>query len=176
MGLLLIASLVFGGQAMAKDEQVWVRIFQAESHAIRDHALLAGHSLANYGEMLFGQVDRSTAEALQAQGVTVRISENPFKLTLGEETFDPAQRFPQRLDSPAATAPGWHLVQFQGPVRSQWLSALRDQGVRIAQPIYPFSYVVWVEPDQLSRASQLESVRWMGAWQAEWALQPQQRD
>ena len=173
--LVITVSMSLGGKAMASDDVVWVRVFQAEQSTVRQHALLADQALANYGNMLFGQIDRATAESLRDQGLAVSISQNPFVLTLGEEQFDPLERFPQGNELLQASQPGWYLVQFDGPVRSRWLSELRDQGIRVAQPIYPFSYVVWMEPEQLGRVSQVDAVRWMGQWHSDWALLPQQR-
>jgi hypothetical protein len=35
------------------------------------------------------------------------------------------------------------LIQFEGPIRPEWLDSLAGQGIQPLQYIHPYSYVVW---------------------------------
>ena len=58
--------------------------------------------------------------------------------------------------------PGFHLVQFRGPVKAGWLADLEAAGLDPLQ-YYPHNaYLVWGEPQALARAESLSFVRWQG--------------
>ncbi|MGY6630826.1 MAG: choice-of-anchor J domain-containing protein [Wenzhouxiangella sp.] len=156
-------------------DSVWVRI----DHPVNDPAIQGTNiqsALTDYGNLLWGQIDRSEADALQAAGVRVTVSENPFLVTLGEETFDPAQEI-ARFDNHRANPDGdWHLIQFNGPIRSEWIRDLRAQGVQMAQPLHPFSYLVWGNQQQIAAAARHGNVRFSGPMLPEWKVQPHLRD
>jgi serine protease AprX len=84
-----------------------------------------------------------------------------YALDLGGRSFDPA------VDTAARAAvygngPALRLVQFDGPLRQEWLGALRGAGVQPLQYIAPFAYVVWADEAALSRARGISALRWSG--------------
>ena len=92
-----------------------------------------------------------------------------FMLDLGGQRFDPL------VDPPAATVSRdagaqLRLVQFSGPIQPDWLEALDHAGAEVLQYIHPYSYVVWADAQQVSRAAQSVPLRWNGAYIAGFAL------
>ena len=77
--------------------------------------------------------------------------------------------------SPAASAGEWHLVQFAGPIRPQWLESLAAGGLKVAQPLHPFAYFVWADGTQVDTMRAIPSVRWAGVMRSEWKVQPHLR-
>jgi serine protease AprX len=97
-----------------------------------------------------------------------------FMLDLGGRRFDP------RVDPQAAIATrhagaGLRLVQFNGPLRPEWLEGLAREGATPLQYIHPYSYVVWADTASLARTAQLDGVRWQGDFLPEYKLAPQAR-
>ena len=172
-GLIAALLLAFSAMTFASDP-VWVRIH----HQVTDPAI-AGFArdanLADYGSFQWGQISASDADALERQGVRLTTSANPFELTLGEDRFDPLLAGERVSIYSADPAGDWHLVQFDGPVRPQWLQSLRATGAQVAQPLHPFSYFVWANSSQISAARSLNAVRWTGAMQPNWKVQPHLR-
>ncbi|MGY6587193.1 MAG: choice-of-anchor J domain-containing protein [Wenzhouxiangella sp.] len=172
-GLIALSLSALALPALA--DTVWVRI----DHPVNDPAIQGANlqtALTDYGNLLWGELSRSDAEALQSSGVRLTMSENPFLVRLGEETFDPAQEA-ARFDGYRANPEGdWHLIQFNGPIRSDWIRDLRDQGVQMAQPLHPFSYLVWGNQQQIAAAGRHANVRASVAMQPEWKVQPHLRD
>lgn len=101
-------------------------------------------------------------------------SDSAFTLDLGGQRFDPLVKAP-RSSTTTVSGPGLRLIQFQGPIRPEWIDALSAQGVQPLQYIHPYSYVVWSDPHALSRAASLSSVRWSGDFLPEYKVPPEQR-
>ena len=92
-----------------------------------------------------------------------------FMLDLGGQRFDPLFDPPQGTISRDAAAQ-LRLVQFSGPIQPDWLDALNHAGAEVLQYIHPYSYVVWADAQQVSRAAQAAPLRWSGAYTAGFAL------
>jgi len=55
-----------------------------------------------------------------------------------------------------------YLVQFIGPVKSKWLSALKRKGAQPREPFQNYSYVVRSDEKTLALLTKLPYVRWVG--------------
>ena len=169
----LAISAVLLTPASAADE-AWVRIHFADRNALTAQ-LEASRDLADYGTMLFGRMDESRIDALRAQGYRIQVSDNPFLVTLGEETFDPVIRG-ARATLPAANPKGdFHFIQFKGPIRPEWLELLRQRGIEVVQPLHPFSYFVWASSNSLQSIGAHPAIRWAQPMEPSWKVQPHQR-
>lgn len=173
---LLITLLLFtASPTVAQDGEVWVRIHHpANAPALQSLAIEA--ELEDYGHFQWGRVSRDSIEKLQQRGLSVTVSDSPFDLTLGGETFDPLRFASQRNLVMGDPDGQFHLVQFNGPIRARWLSDLRASGVQVAQPLYPFSYFVWATSAQIGSLRSLEAVRTTLPVQPEWKVQPHLRE
>ncbi|TVQ33535.1 MAG: choice-of-anchor D domain-containing protein [Wenzhouxiangella sp.] len=160
--------------ALAEDE-VWVRVHHSGAE-LRDLAIES--ELENYGSFHWGRVSVAEYQSLRGQGLSVTATENPFVLTLGGERFDPldAQALSSKFQTYQADPDGdFHLVQFNGPIRSQWLSDIRASGIVPVQYIHPFTYVVWADDSGLIAGRNVGSVRWVGDFLPEFRVNPDQR-
>src|SRR6056297_3473375 len=171
--LCLLALLLIAAPVMAQNDR-WVRIHVDERDSLTDQ-LSRSAELADYGGLLFGQIDEATASELRARGHRVEALDNPFLLTLGEEIFDPLERATTLTDREVEPDGDLHLIQFKGPIRPEWLERLRGHGIEIVQPLHPFSYFVWANQTQLEAAQRDRDVRWVGPMEAAWKVQPHQR-
>lgn len=171
---LLFACLFFASPASAADEPEWVRIHQRAEHAALQ-ARDIGDRLADYGSFQWGKLEQGQIERLRGQGLSVTVEENPFELTLGGRSFDPLEEAVPAGARSADPEGDFHLVQFRGPIRPDWVRTMRARGVKVVQPVHPFSYVVWARSRPMSAVAALPSVRWSGLMRAEWKVPPSQR-
>ena len=175
--LFLISALLIGLPVASAAETVWVRVHHSADEAAL--ARVAGRAeLNDYGAFQWGEVDRADYEALQRAGLSVTATANPFLLTLGGETFDPLDEstVASRFESYAANPQGdFHLVQFRGPVRAEWLQQARSAGMEMVQYIHPFTYVVWSDASSLAATRSHDAVRWVGDFRPEFRVIPEQR-
>jgi hypothetical protein len=165
--------LLLALQPATADDEVWARIHLADRDA-RTAEIRDGNDLADYGSFLFGPIDGAKATALRDQGYRIQVSENPFLLSLGGETFDPTTRPTLALDREVSAEGDLHLIQFKGPIRPEWLQRLRRTGLEIVQPLHPFSYFVWASEAQLQDALGDPAIRWSGPMESAWKLQAPQ--
>ncbi len=116
-----------------------------------------------------------TFAALPCWAVAATMESDPaFTLDLGGQRFDPLVQVPRS----AATSNGGstlRLIQFDGPIRPEWLDSLAAQGIQALQYIHPYSYVVWSDDQALTRAATLAGVRWRGDFLPEYKVPPAQR-
>ncbi|HVJ61296.1 MAG TPA: S8 family serine peptidase, partial [Tahibacter sp.] len=84
-----------------------------------------------------------------------------FSLDLGGRIFDPLTDGAART-SAYGKGPALRMVQFDGPIKREWLAALAADGVAPVQYVAPFAYVVWSDEASLQRAQRGSAVRWSG--------------
>ena len=130
----------------------------------------------DYGRFQWLPAEGVDVAALRDAGIEVSAISDPFVLDIGGVTFDPLVSVPTPIIARAPSAgPDWHLVQFRGPIKSEWLDQLRADGIIPAQYVHPYSYVVWSDSAALARGTTREAVRWSGEFQTAFRVQPQQR-
>lgn len=114
-----------------------------------------------HGDLAFVEVDADSIAEMQGAVVLP----GGYGLTLpGLPTADPLSQPPgPALSSVEPDRPQIGLVQFRSPPRAEWLAALEERGIEVAQHIHPFTYVVWATPAALAGARfDVEGVRWTG--------------
>ncbi|MFT6270212.1 MAG: subtilisin-like proprotein convertase family protein [Alphaproteobacteria bacterium] len=59
---------------------------------------------------------------------------------------------------------GWHhyLIQFIGPIKSEWLEQLKSVGAKLQSPHNSFSYIVKADERLLATINEFSFVRWLG--------------
>jgi hypothetical protein len=170
----LLACLASGSAFAADDSGQWVRVHHG-SNLPTLHSGVLGERLTDYGSFQWGRLTSKQIEQLRAAGLSVTAEDNPFELTLGGRRFDPLAS-PAPANARSADPSGdFYLIQFDGPVRKEWLQQVRREGVEIVQPLHPFSYIVWAESRRMTTAGTLPPVRWSGLMQVDWKLPPGQR-
>ncbi len=178
VGALMVCGLLAGlnlpGMA---DDGVWVRIHQP-MQTIERMVGSEDLELRDYGGFSWGRMSAADVARLRDQGQRISVIERPFDLILGGETIDLLDlRQSQHGESLQADrgSPGWHIVQFEGPVRTQWLDQLRAHGMEVAQPVHPFAYYVWADSNMVQAARSSPPVRASAPVRADWKVQPHQR-
>jgi serine protease AprX len=173
-GVLLAWSVVACGA-----ESSWVRVMTTNPHEARMGADLA---LADYGAFAWGRVNPAELAGMRQQGLIVSTPDDPFSMHLGGQRFDPLvdSRGSDRADGPWTDyqpdpTGDFYLVQFSGPIRPEWLQSVRESGVELAQPLHPFSYLVWATQERIAAVGQRAELRWLGAMLPAWKVQPHSR-
>jgi hypothetical protein len=79
--------------------------------------------------------------------------------------FDPVvegePRFSESMTSSSKEA-GFHLVQFIGPAKDNWLANLQATGLTVLQYYPHHTYLVWGTQTEVQAAATLAQVRWQG--------------
>lgn len=172
--LLLVTCLPTISARAASEPDQWLRVnHRSDLPALQAHDLR--ERLTDYDSFQWGRLEREQIDQLRARGLSLSIEADPFTLMLGGRTFDPLDSAVPADTRTADPEGDFHLVQFGGPIRREWLHALRNTGVEIVQPLHPFSYVVWAPASRIRAAAALLPVRWSGVMQVDWKVPPGQR-
>ncbi len=150
--------LVFISPMLHASDQTWLKI-EKPDQATRSQ--LSSKAI-NYGSFMWVNKSETTSlDLTKAKKVTTY--QNPFMLTAGKQLFDPAQAIPNDgnwFKNLSSSSDDFHLIQFKGPIKGEWLNALSDIGIKPLKSIYPFSYIVWANQAKINESRKLDSVRW----------------
>ncbi len=177
--LLLLLLSVSPTKADSITELVGVRIPAEEGGEKLNTIAIESEMVIDYGSFLWTVMSAKNLSNLERAGVTYQQVEDPFVLTLGGQSFDPLfsePAFTMNWETKSGDdGDGLHLVQFYGPIKSEWVDALEANGLAVIQYIYPYTYVVWGDAGALSLSAENQYVRWTGNYLAAYAVQPANR-
>ena len=64
------------------------------------------------------------------------------------------------------------LVQFSGPIRDQWKSAVETAGGRLKDYVPNNAFIVEIDPLQVEKLAAMADVQWIGEYRPEYKIQP----
>ena len=125
-------------------------------------------SAIHYGGFVWVEMTPQQAAALRQAGVPYEPQPHATRIGLLDYAFDTRQGEPAipvdlRTTSDSHEA-SFHLVQFVGPTRDEWLKDLEGTGLLALQYVPQNAYLVWSTPAQVKAAQAAPSVRWTGAF------------
>ncbi len=135
---LAAALLAVLAATSAGADEAWVRI-DAPDPVLREQ--LPAEAI-DYGRFVW-MPERVLPAAARAEARVHRM-ERPIDLPIDPPGVE-------RITDPSE--PGFHLVQFRGPVQNAWLARLGARGLEPVQFIAPNAYLVWGREDQLPPVS-----------------------
>ncbi|MDY7079861.1 MAG: S8 family serine peptidase [Chloroflexota bacterium] len=96
-------------------------------------------------------------------------------IRLQRATFDPLIETPDlspnlTLAAYPGDGSGYYLIQFKGPILSEWKEALGKAGAVFHDYVPRFAYVVRMDETTAARVRALEAVRWVGLYQPAFRL------
>lgn len=154
--LILIVSTAVAGQP-----NHWLRI-DSPSHQLRQQL---SDVAIEYPHFLWLQQDQLPANALVGHS-TVQVMSSPYEFKLDQYDIDIRQPvwpntewYQDYSATRGETQRQLYIVQFNGPVKSQWLNTLKNQQVKLIKPLAPFSWIVWASPSQHESLTQTPGVR-----------------
>lgn len=136
-------------------DTAWVKI-NHPSTALKDR--LKGQGI-HYDHFIWINQAQATALVSELPG---QVIQQPFHHQVDGQKVDlsvaelPAD--PWFSQAPASAA-GFYLLQFNGPIKHGWLEQLNSQSVVMISPLAPFSWIVWLEAGQLPAVKQMTPVR-----------------
>lgn len=142
----------------------FVRVPAAQGGALGRLALSPRYQ-ADYGSFRWLELDESDYQTLVASGAGFQEEPASGQLQINRFRFDPRVDGEPPVGQRTAGAgegAGFRLVQFRGPVKSEWLGELERSGLEPLQYYPGNAYLVWGEPQALARAESLSFVRWQG--------------
>jgi serine protease AprX len=152
------------------------RMLKVFAAAADQGALAANHNvIEKYDAFVVVDVSDSVAKQLEVTYLVEDITDQ-YKIPLGGEVQADLNTNVPRITSAGRTrshpdykglkAPGdgvhHYLVQFRGPVKAQWLAAVKKAGAEVVDTQSGFTVVVRASAPAVAKVAALESVRWCG--------------
>jgi len=126
----------------------------------------------DYGSFALAALSATQREWLGFEGITVQplpdltriyLRSADLDTSVGEPPLDPDLMNPN-------TGPGWYLVQFKGPVRSQWQTELQAAGEVVGY--YPnYTYLAYLSAQARGVVPTWGFVNWVGPFHPAYRLQ-----
>lgn len=140
---LAVMSLTFSSSASAEE---WLRINNPDQNT----RLSLASSGIHYEEFIFVPANEvaNRNQIQQAQLVS-----DPFSYKVDSKKVDllmdslPVSPW---FESDTMAQSQFHLIQFKGPIKAEWLSAVKEKGIKLVSAMAPYSWVVWSSSEQLS--------------------------
>ncbi len=153
-------------------DQNWVRVHQPHQSLRQDLPAQA----IDYGAFIWMPESSLQPDSIGNHGRVER-RQQPFAYHLDGERVDPQAGFPQSDWTAArqSTSADFHLVQFAGPVRGEWLQKLRQRGITPVQAMHPFSFIVWSTPEAMAETDNISEIRWSGDFLSAFRVPADQR-
>ncbi|MCL4868882.1 MAG: S8 family serine peptidase [Anaerolineae bacterium] len=121
----------------------------------------------DYGSYQWLGLTAGDLARLNAAGLPYELYPNAGQLQVTHYTFDPVADGEPALSTHlrnGESGPTFRLVQFAGPTKGEWVTALQNSGVQVLQ-YYPHnSFLVWGTAAQLASLEGQAHVRWQGAF------------
>jgi hypothetical protein len=171
--LTLVGLLAAPDTAMAHKIQV------RDSATAKQIADDGGRLLADYGSYQLYQVDQVRTGLVQSSAVEVRDDCNLIRLNAA--SIDTSTATVQTARAVVASFRGkrMHLIQFVGPIKSEWRDALKQTGAQIVTYIPQNSYLVYGDAQALAKLQSLTgstaSVQWHGDYLDDYKIHPAAR-
>jgi len=158
-----------------------VMIFVDESEKEKRHNAEASVSriLATYPGSVLAEVTEAQAEQLKKESFQLEEVPGGETIKLRSIEFDPTIEAPI---APAAlslhvadvspTKENYWIVQFVGPVKSEWGDAVRELGGNVGDYIPENAFLVRMTHEVKAKVSQLDFVRWIGPYQPAYKISP----
>ena len=91
-------------------------------------------------------------------------------IRLQQAQFDPLHevpRIPQELtiDAPQRAQNNYFLVQFHGPIRTEWRSQIESMGATVMDYVPDFAYIVRMDSRGVENARAIAGMRWIGIYE-----------
>jgi hypothetical protein len=105
----------------------------------------------------------------QASPHAIRLSNATFRPGLGERPAIPPGL---RISGYAQGQRGYYIVQFSGPVREEWKSAVEAEGAELLEYLPDFAFKARMNPGQARKVQAIDDVSWVGLFQPAFKLRP----
>ena len=151
-----------------------VRMFKAAYLQVAQ--LIQPLQLIDYDSFVWLELDAANLAILSNSGVEFELQQEANLLFLNRFQFDPLEGEPQ-IPPKERTAyepgeDGFHLVQFFGPTRDEWLDGLRATGAIVIQFQPSHAYIVRMTPEEAALVDEQDFVRWVGVYHAAYRIAP----
>ena len=159
--LFIVVLGMFVSTALAEQSDNWLRI---DNPGIQLRQQIDDVAI-DYGNFLWLQQSQLPAHA-DINSSAVQVISQPYHFKIDNQNFDLSQsQWPQNAWyqdyslSRGSDQPQLYIVQFNGPIKNEWLTAIKNKNIKLIKPLAPFSWIVMATPQQHNTLIQTAGIR-----------------
>jgi len=152
---------LFVSPALAEQSDNYLRIDNPSGEIRQQLADVA----IQYPHFLWLSQDQLPA-SLSIENTAVKILSKPFdfrldgvRLDLSNSSLPHSNWYSDDALLRGDQIPQLYIVQFNGPVKNEWLRGLQNKNIKLIKPLAPYSWIVWSTPQQQQSLSQQSEIR-----------------
>lgn len=160
-------------------KQVMIFIDEGDTERLQKAEASVSRILAIYPCSIIGEVDEAQVKQLTSEGFHLESLTGKETIKLRSIEFDPTVEVPVapaalslRAEEVGPTEENYWIVQFVGPVKSEWGESVRELGGNIGDYVPDNAFLVRMTPGVKDQVSQLDFVRWVGPYQPAYKISP----
>lgn len=160
-------------------KQVMIFVDQGEQERRRQAESAVSRILATYQGSILAEVDETQAKELTSKGFQLESVAGNATIKLRSIEFDPSIEVPMEpkamkflaAEMPATEEIYW-IVQFVGPVKSEWIEAVRKLGASVGDYIPENAFMMRMTAKVKDQLYRLDFVRYVGPYQPAYKISP----
>ncbi len=126
--------------------------------------------IEDYDSYLLIDTSEEGKERLKNHGAIIEILPNRGHVGLHSYSFDTNEGMPDipekvEIESYSEEETGYYIVQFIGPIRSEWQYELEEEGVDLHEFRHRFNFIVEMDLETKRSVEQKDFVNWIGTYQ-----------
>jgi len=126
--------------------------------------------IEDYDEFVLVETTEENKLALERKGYVVESLENKNHVGLQSHSFDTDEGLPEipeslKIESNTEEENGIYIIQFIGPIKTEWKEELKEMGVVLHEFRHRFNFIVEMDPETKDEIEDLDFVNWVGIYQ-----------
>jgi len=141
-----------------------------ESQASRLSSSKSLKVLEDYPNYVLAEFSLPTKESLEQAGNRIELLQGRDKISLDTYVIDILKGQPDiplelKIEDYEIGTNGYYFVKFIGPIKDEWLKALKDKGAEPLQYYPHFAYLVKMKSEKRKEIEAINNVNWVGVYQ-----------
>ena len=125
--------------------------------------------LEEYDHYLLIEASKEGIEALESRDISLEKLEDQYQVHLQSYSFDTREGEPSipeelKIEEYCQEEEGHYIIQFIGPIKSEWREKLEEKGVEIHEFRHRFNFIVEMKSETKEEVENLEFVNWIGIY------------
>ena len=126
--------------------------------------------LEDYPNYILAEFSLPTKESLEQAGNRIELLQGRDKISLDTYVIDILKGQPDiplelKIEDYEIGTNGYYFVKFIGPIKDEWLKALKDKGAEPLQYYPHFVYLVKMKSEKRKEIEAINNVKWVGVYQ-----------
>ncbi|MFW6065044.1 MAG: InlB B-repeat-containing protein [Candidatus Natronoplasma sp.] len=172
ISLLVILSIFSSGTVLSEETEDRIEILVHKRGTDFEDIFVKREDsiIEDYDGFVLMETTKENKLALKREGFALEPIEDTYQVGLNYHSFSTDGSLPEiperlKIESYAEQEKGAYIVQFIGPIKTEWKEELREMGVVLHEFRHRFNFIVEMDPEKKDYVEELDFVNWVGIYQ-----------